>query len=59
MMNKIDKIITKVMFKKGAYSPYRDKSDWVLIDYIIGYGDPLTILFGIIMILRSFILSGI
>lgn len=55
-MNKLDKILAAVApIEKGRQNPYEDKESWNWFDYLMGYGCPLMILFGVgLMIFSGF-----
>ena len=58
-MNNVDKVITKLLVEKNDNNPYLDKSNWSWFDYVMGYGLPLGMLYGVIRIIMFIIENGI
>lgn len=46
-MNKLDKLLCYLSGNE-PWNPYRDKTNWDFIDYLIGYGTPFMAVIAII-----------
>ena len=52
-MNIIDEMLDSMAGNDGVESPYKDKSDWNWLDYIMLYGLPSAVLFCVVMAIKS------
>lgn len=46
-MSDLDKVLAAVIVNEGEDNPYKNKDNWSWFDYMIGYGCPLVMVFGV------------